>query len=64
MAHKGKWRKICGIQKSQDCYNCANKLEISETKNAITVTCNLDGLTRTIDFPRCRTPYCGGGVWN
>jgi len=62
MAHKGKWRKVCGIEKSQECYNCANKQKITETKDKITVACDIGYGKRTLDFSRHITPYCGAWV--
>ena len=59
MAHDGKWRKICGIKKSQDCFNCANKQKITETKNKVTVTCDIGYGQRTLEFRRYILPYCG-----
>lgn len=59
MAHKGEWRKICGIGKSQECFNCANKQKITEDKNKITVVCDIGYGQRTLDFSRYITPYCG-----
>ena len=59
MAHKGKWRKICQMNTSQDCFNCANKQKVIETKNKITVTCDVGHGQRTLDFARYMTPFCG-----
>lgn len=59
MAHKGEWRKICGIRESRECFNCANKQNITETKNKITVVCDIGYGQRTLDFSRHTTPYCG-----
>lgn len=59
MAHNGNWRKICGIKKSQDCFSCSNKQKITETKNKVTVTCDIGNGQRTLDFSRYITPYCG-----
>ena len=59
MSHDGRWRKICGINKSQECYNCANRVEILEDKNNITVTCDLGFGCRSLQFSRRVTPYCG-----
>lgn len=59
MSHDGKWRRTCGIRKSQECYNCANRVEILEDKNNITVTCDLGFGCRTLQFSRRVTPYCG-----
>ena len=59
MAHNGKWRRVCGIGKSQECYNCANKQKIIESKNKITVVCDIGYGQRTLDFSRNVTAYCG-----
>jgi hypothetical protein len=59
MAHNGKWRRSCGIKKSQECYNCANKQKITESKNKVTVVCDIGCGQRTLDFSRCVTAYCG-----
>lgn len=59
MSHKGKWRNICGIKKSQDCFNCTNKQKIAETKNKIVVTCDIGNGQRSLEFARHMTPYCG-----
>lgn len=59
MAHNGKWRRICGIKKSQECYNCANKQKITESKNKVTVVCDIGYGQRTLDFSRSVTAYCG-----
>jgi hypothetical protein len=58
MAHNGKWRRACGIKKSQECHNCSNKLEIRESKDKVTVVCNIGYGMRTLDFSRRVTPYC------
>lgn len=59
MAHKSKWRKICNIQSGQDCFNCANRTEIKETKTQIEVSCDYGYGTRTLKFSRNQEPYCG-----
>lgn len=59
MAHNGKWRKSCGIKKSQECYNCANKQKIIESKNKITVVCDIGYGQRILNFSRNVTAYCG-----
>ena len=59
MAHKGKWAKVCGVQKNQECFNCARWHEIKETKTDIIVSCDIGYGTRTLKFPRNRLPYCG-----
>lgn len=59
MGHSSKWRRICGIQKSQECYNCANKKEILENKNKIIVVCDIGYGERKLEFSRNLTPYCG-----
>ena len=59
MSHKGEWRKICDIQKSQDCFNCTNRQKITETKHKIIVTCDIGYGQRTLEFSRYREPYCG-----
>ena len=59
MAHTGKWRRICGIQKSQECHNCLNKKKIIETKDKIVVVCDIGYGERTLEFSRNRTSYCG-----
>ena len=64
MAHKGNWRKICGIGKSQDCFNCVNKQQITETRNKITVVCDIGYGQRTLDFSRNITPYCSAWCKN
>ena len=64
MAHNGKWRRACGIKKSQECYNCANKQKIIESKNKITVVCDIGYGQRTLDFSRNVTAYCGAWCEN
>ena len=64
MAHNGKWRKSCGIKKSQECHNCANKQKIIESKNKITVVCDIGYGQRTLDFSRNVTAYCGAWCEN
>lgn len=59
MAHKGKWRKICRVDTKHDCYNCANKQKIVETKNKITVFCDIGNGQRTVEFSRHKSPFCG-----
>ena len=59
MSHDGRWKRTCGIHKSQECYNCANKVELLEDKYNITVTCDLGFGCRTLQFSRRVTPYCG-----
>lgn len=61
MAHKGKWARICERKKGQECFNCANRLNIKETKAGVSVTCDIGYGSRTLDFPRnvTQTPYCG-----
>ena len=56
------WRKICGIKRGQNCFNCANRIKIKETKHEIVVTCELNGVVREINFDRRirPEPYCGG----
>ena len=56
------WRKICGIMCNQNCFNCANRIKIKETKHEIVVTCELNGVVREINFDRRirPEPYCGG----
>ena len=43
MAHKGKWAKICGVQKNQECI----------------VSCDIGYGKRTLKFSRNQSPYCG-----
>lgn len=50
MAHKGKWAKICGVQKNQECFNCARRQEIKETKTEFIVSCDIGHGTRTLKF--------------
>ena len=59
MAHKGKWGRICGVQKNQECFNCARRQEIKETKTDIIVSCDIGHGTRTLKFSRNQSPYCG-----
>lgn len=59
MAHTGKWRRICRIQKSQECHNCSNKKKVIETKDKIVVVCDIGYGERTLEFSRHLTPYCG-----
>ncbi len=59
MAKNKSWRKICGLKKSQECFNCANKQNIIEDKNKILVACNIGHGIRTIEFSRYRIPFCG-----
>ena len=64
MAHDGKWRRACGIKKSQECYNCSNKQKIIESKNKITVVCDIGYGQRTLDFSRNVMAYCGAWCEN
>lgn len=59
MAHKGKWAKICGVKSGQECFNCARKQKIKETKTEYIVSCNDGFRTRTLTFSRNQRPYCG-----
>lgn len=42
MSHKSKYRRVCGNRKGQDCYTCARKQKIVETKLHIIVTCDAE----------------------
>lgn len=61
MAHKGKWAKMCERKKGQECFNCANRLDIKETKTDIIVSCDIGYGTRKLTFSRRinQVPYCG-----
>lgn len=61
MGKKGKWSKICGHNNGESCYNCDNRLCITDKKIDIVVTCNLEYGKRTIKFNRKIHPvsYCG-----
>jgi len=58
MAHKGKWARICGVQKNQECFNCTRRQEIKETKTEFIVSCDIGHGTRTLKFSRNQSPYC------
>ena len=60
MSHKSKYRRVCGNRKGQDCYTCARKQKIVETKLHIIVTCDAEHGQRTIKFFRgvSDLPYC------
>ena len=59
MAHKGKWARICGVQKNQECFNYTRRQEIKETKTEFIVSCDIGHGTRTLKFSRNQSPYCG-----
>jgi len=58
MAHKSKYRRMCGISKSQSCYNCLHKVHIAEDKKTVKVTCGYRDSERVLEFPRHIEPYC------
>ena len=49
MAHKGKWARICGVQKNQECFNCTRRQEIKETKTEFIVSCDIGQIGRAHD---------------
>ena len=61
MSKKSKWRKDCGVNNKDNCFNCKYKIIIKETKDEIIVTCNPFGLNRTLKFSRKTSPdpFCG-----
>lgn len=59
MAHTGKWRKLCGLGKSNDCYNCANRQKLMATKDKISIICDIGYGQRELSFSRHITPHCG-----
>lgn len=62
MGGKSMRRKWCRIKKGSNCFNCINRINVKETKTAITVRCKPDNLPeRTIVFNRKTDPepYCG-----
>lgn len=60
MSKKSKREKICGLKKNETCYNCANRISITEKKDKIVVVCKLYN-SRTLHFVRriSINPYCG-----
>ena len=59
MSHDGIQKRTCDIHKPQECYNCANKVELLEDKYNITVTCDIGFGCRSLQFSRRVTPHCG-----
>lgn len=61
MAKKNKWAKICNHNKGESCYNCINRLCITDEKLDIVVICDSKWEKRTIKFNRKfhPVPYCG-----